>query len=234
MNEQPNITKAHCNECSGLRSHVILFDYDKKWLEEISDDPPDYIKGTDRYELLKCAGCDHVVFRHTATDSRYYDDKGNLEEIVTYSPPTQIRKNPRLFLKLVGGVLVVRKELSDLLDEIYVALHSECPRLAAMGIRSLIEHIVIEKVGDQGTFKKNLDKFKEEGFISESERILVDTTLEVGHASTHRNYRPHVNVLISCLDISEALINRLYIWPLQAKSIDKAIPKRQQVSGGNG
>ena len=195
----------------------------------MTDDPRDDITGTDLYELLKCAGCGHVVFRHTATHSQNYDDEGNLKEMVTYSPPKQIRRKPSLFSAVAGGIqLVMRDVISNLLDEIYIALHSECPRLAAMGIRSLIEHIVIDKVGDQGTFKKNLDKFREEGFISESERTLVDTTLEVGHASTHRDYKPRMDVLISCLNISEALVNRLYLWPLQAKSIDKTIPKRQQ------
>ncbi len=234
MNERPDITKAHCNTCSGLRSHFIVHGHNKDWREEITDDPRDDITGTDRYELLKCAGCDHVVFRHTATHSKSYDDDGNLKEIVTYSPPKQTRRKPSLLSTVAGGLQFVMKDvISDLFDEIYIALHSECPRLAAMGIRSLMEHVIIDKVGDQGTFKKNLEEFQKRGFISESERTIVDTTLEVGHASIHRNHKPSMDVLTSCLDISEAIVNRLYLWPLQAKAIDKTIPKRQLGSEGN-
>ena len=65
-------------------SEVQNFDYEKEWLEELGDDPPDYIKGTDQYELLKCAGCDHVVFRHKATHSQNYDNEGNLKETIKY------------------------------------------------------------------------------------------------------------------------------------------------------
>jgi hypothetical protein len=233
MNTQPDLTKAHCNTCSGVRSHFILYEYKEEWEEEITDDPRDDITGTDRYELLKCAGCGHVVFRHTATHSQNYDDDGNLKEVVSYSPPKQVRKKLSLLSTVAGGLQFVMKDvISDLLDEIYVALHSECPRLAAMGIRALIEHVIIDKVGDHGSFKQNLTEFEKQGFLSSSEKTILETTLEVGHASIHRDHKPELDVLNSCLDIVESLINRLYLWPLQAASINKTIPARNKNGKG--
>lgn len=231
MNEQPELTKAHCNRCSGTCSHFILFDHKEDWREDVSGDPRDDIVGSDLYELLKCAGCGHVVFRHTAAHSQDYDDNGNLKDTVTYSPPKQNRRKPSLFSIVAGDIQCVWKGvITDLLDEIYISLHSECPRLASMGMRALLEHIVIDKIGDEGSFRKNVDKFQNAGFISSSERTLIDTTLEVGHASIHRNHKPEMDVLISCLDILEALINRIYLWPLQADAIKKTIPNRQSSS----
>lgn len=229
MSAQSDLTKAHCNTCSGVRNHFIVFEHHQDWSEVVTDDPRDDITGTDRYELLKCAGCGHVVYRHTTTSSQNNDDDGNPKEVITYSPPAQSRKKPSLFSTVAGGLQFVMKDIiSDLLDEIYVALHSECPRLSAMGIRALIEHVVIDKVGDLGTFKKNLNEFQNKGHLSSSERDVLDAALEVGHAAIHRDHKPDLDVLNSCLDIVEGLVNRLYLWPLQAEQIKKITPKRNQ------
>lgn len=227
MSEESTIRKAHCNQCSGERDHRVLFELCEHWTEEVSGDPRDDVGGDDLYEILKCAGCGHIVFRHTVTDSRALDDRGDLIPVVTYSPPKQIRKKISLLSTVAGGLQFVMKDtISELLDEIYIALHSECERLAAMGIRALLEHIFIDQVGDHGRFQKNLDAFETKGFMSKSERVIVETALEVGHASIHRNHKPQMDVLLSCLDITESLINRIYLWPKQANSIRKTIPPR--------
>lgn len=193
----------------------------------MTDNPVDDHTGSDRYEILECAGCGHVVFRHVATHSQNYDNEGNPIEIVTYSPPKQVRKKLSLISTVAGGIqFVMKKMISELLDEIYIALHSECPRLAAMGVRALIEHVVIDKVGDNGSFQKNLIEFEKQGYLSSSERAILDIALEVGHASIHRSHKPDLDVLNTCLDIAESLVNRLYLWPQQAKSINKTIPER--------
>lgn len=229
MDTQPDLTKAHCNTCAGERSHFILYDHKEEWRQEITEDPRDDMTGTDSYELLKCAGCGHIVFRHISTHSKDWDDEGNLNEHVTYSPPKQVRKKLSLLSTVAGGLqFVIKDVISDLLEEIYVALHSECPRIAAMGIRALIEHVIIDKVGDHGRFTSNLDEFEQRGFLSSSERSIIEAALEVGHASIHRDHKPELDVLNSCLDIVEALINRLYLWPLQAQAIEKTVPARKK------
>lgn len=229
MNKRTQIVNAHCNTCSGERTHEVVFTHTVHWREPLSDDTIDDLTGTDKYELLKCAGCNHIVFRHTSTHSQDYDDTGKLIETVTYSPPKQLRKRPRLFSTVAGSFQgIIAGPIPELFEEIYIALNSKCPRLASMGIRSLIEHVIIDKVGDQGSFTKNLDAFKQKGLISDAEKIIIETALEVGHASIHRSHKPSLDVLLSCLDISEALVNRLYLWQSQAKAISKTIPRRQQ------
>ncbi|WP_371851449.1 DUF4145 domain-containing protein [Duganella sacchari] len=43
----------------------------------------------------------------------------------------------------------------------YVAISSSALRLATLGVRALLEHVMIEKVGDNGSFKKNLEAFEQ-------------------------------------------------------------------------
>jgi hypothetical protein len=46
------------------------------------------------------------------------------------------------------------EKLDDLLKEIYRATENALPRLAVMGIRALLEKIMVLKVGDHGNFCK--------------------------------------------------------------------------------
>ena len=56
--------------------------------------------------------------------------------------------------------------LGDLFLEIYQAVCGGQLRLAVMGVRALIEQVMIHKVGDNGSFVKNLDAFQKAGYIS--------------------------------------------------------------------
>jgi hypothetical protein len=71
--------------------------------------------------------------------------------------------------------------LGSLLHEIYQAVHGGQYRLAAMGIRALLEQIMMPKVGDLGSFEKQLDAFEKAGYISFIQRDTMKATLEVGH-----------------------------------------------------
>ena len=222
-----NLTIAHCNTCGGERSHTVNYEHSENWRDEITDDRRDDIHGIDKYEVLKCAGCGHVVFRQTALHSQVTDDDGNEEPMITYSPRPIFRRKPSLLSTVGGGLQFIPINfISELTDEIYTTLHSDCRRLTAMGIRALLEHVIIDKVGDKRSFKRNLKEFQDRGYLSESEKHLIESALEVGHASIHRDYKPELDILLSCLDISEALIKRLYLLPLQVEAINKVIPKR--------
>src|SRR5205814_6056464 len=61
--QQGDIVKAHCNRCSGERNHFIIHVHEEEWSEDLGDQA--WISGKDRYELLKCAGCNDVRLRHT-------------------------------------------------------------------------------------------------------------------------------------------------------------------------
>src|SRR3954469_24312723 len=93
--EQTDSTKAHCNTCSGERNHAILYHDEKKWKEQIGSDPGSYVYGEDRYELLKCAGCGRITFRHTDYFSENTDDEGRVVPTVTYYPPATFRRHPK-------------------------------------------------------------------------------------------------------------------------------------------
>ncbi len=120
-----------------------------------------------------------------------------------------------------------KEHVWDLLREVHVSLQSDCPRLGIMGVRALLEHIMISKIGDQKSFKKNMREFQNQGYISKIQEETLGHILEVGHAAIHRSYSPTQIELIAALDIVENLIETIYIYTEKAKNIDCNIPKRK-------
>jgi hypothetical protein len=227
---QGDIVKAHCNLCAGERNHLIVHLHKTGWSEEIADDARIY--GEDRYELLQCAGCESVTLRHTSFHSEIRDDDGEVAPTITYYPPPTFRRPPKW---LHGAVISDGDSISivwlpgfvtRLMREVYTALHGECLSLAAMGVRALLETIMIERVGDRGSFGKNLGAFQADGHISPIQRTVLETTLELGHASIHRGYVPSRGDITLVLDITENLVEMLYVSNKQADVLRKKIPAR--------
>jgi hypothetical protein len=215
-----NKTKAHCNKCLGERNHEILHSYRNPW------DNSDYgIYGEEHYEFLKCCGCEGVTLRHTNWFSEHLDENGNPVPTIYYYPPAIFRPYPSWFNKLYSTRDTVY--LKDLLQEIYIGLQNNTQRIATMGIRALLEFIMIQKVGDKGSFSKNLDEFQSKGHISHIQKNVLSTVLEAGHATMHRSYSPSQEDLSTCMDIAESVIQTIYILPRKADELTKKIPKRK-------
>ena len=207
-------SKAYCSECSGERNHDVLFVTKTDW----SDDECS-MSGGDDYEVLKCGGCDRVVLRHTSWST---EDQG---QTVRFYPPPMFRKQPNWSL---GFHLNSRTEfVRQLLNEIYVGIQNGSRMIATMGVRALLEHVMIDSVGDHGGFDKNLTKFKEDGYISERQLATLKEVLEAGHATMHRSYQPSDMDLRACVDIAESVLQTIYVHPGQAAALSKRVPKRK-------
>ncbi len=211
-------TKAHCNLCNGDRNHEVLHSEKTTWEHE------DYseLSGRNQYEMLKCQGCDSIKLRHT---SWFSGDKG---ETITYFPPAISRPRPHWFSSPAMRRPSVDQFVGDLLGEIYVALQNDLRRLATMGVRSLIERIMISKSGDQGSFVKNLTKFEGLGYVSRIQRERLETILEAGHATIHRDFSPETVDVITLVDITEHIIETVYLHDSKIKELRKRVPARKR------
>jgi Domain of unknown function (DUF4145) len=118
------------------------------------------------------------------------------------------------------------RPLGELLHEIYEAVQGKQHRLALMGIRAFFEQLMIAKVGDQGTFGANLNKFLEEGFIAKIQLTAIKHILESGHAAIHRGYKPVEHDLNTALDILEAITETIFFHEREAKQVAARVPPR--------
>lgn len=178
--------RIQCQTCVGKTRHV------RKYVEEISP--------FSHYELLRCAGCDSVTMRHMA----WTDD---FEEIVTLYPPRSNRKKP----DWIKEIDETEPSLKALLDEVYVAVDGNALRLTAMGIRSVFDHVMHEKVGDHGSFASNLTAFEEAKFISSTQKETLQIVIEVGSATIHRGFRPSAENIDAILGVMESVVKSIYL-----------------------
>ena len=218
MNEI-NVMRAHCNTCGGERNHERLNRIEKPWDEDIGNGY--HISGDDIYFVLECRGCESIKILHESWFSEERDEHGLPIINRSYYPPSIFRPHPRWF-----RLLDHEWHVTKLLREIYQAIQNDAPSLASMGIRAVIESMMIDKIGDKGSFKKNLLEFQANGFISKLQIGILEAALELGHASIHRGFIPETRQLEVALDIMENLVHELYVLEHQARSATNGIPKR--------
>ena len=223
-----NETDSYCNGCTGLRRHEVLYRKDFSWYEDIADrDNTVYLDET--YEVLECLGCSTVSLRHKS--SPFDPNEHESPVTVAYYPPAIYRRIPEWIpaLKASGSNPLV----CDLVQEIYIAIYDQSYRLAAMGIRALLESVMIDKIGDQGTFAKNLKKLGEEGFISKRQEQILSAVISVGNATIHRGVSPTDQEVVTSLNIVESITELIYLGEKRASSIKKNIPPRVRKVKGN-
>ena len=84
---------------------------------------------------------------------------------------------------------------------------------------------MLEHIEDQGTFAKNLSKFEAAGFISRVQCEAIRPVIEAGHASMHRGFRATEQQIEAILDVTENVIESIYIAKQRSTGLD--VPQRK-------
>ncbi len=213
--------KEHCNRCSGKKNHVVLNEH--RFYEE-EDDGFWY---ECLYQIIQCAGCDQIKFRSKSTDSESWDEECSYYSRIKLYPPAIQRELPEWHdeIALPG--------LYQVMQETYTALQNDSYILATVGIRTIIDLVITDKIGDVGGFQTKLKELVKRKIINEDEKDIINYVIELGNASAHRAYHPDSKVVTPAIDIIEAILERLYVYPnkvsqLKSKSIllKAKIPQR--------
>jgi hypothetical protein len=207
-------------------------------LQTVSIDEQDYV---DIFDTLQCRGCRRVSLRETTeikdtlaywepflAGVEVYDSNGNEKDTITqYFPPPISRRTPEWLHRGTAILYEGMMGFEDILREVYLATRNGLPHLAIMGIRAIIEKVMIDNVGDQGSFQKNLEAFKEQGYISLIQFDYLRATLEAGHAAIHRGFTPEREDLNAALDIMEGILATLYVQAEGAQKLSERVPPRR-------
>jgi hypothetical protein len=169
--------------------------------------------------MLQCGGCRAISLARQTLDV----SDGHITK--DYYPSPASRRKPE-WLANLSPFWITGEEFAGLLEEIYAAIDGGQHRLAAMGIRALLERLMITKVGDLETFGKKLDAFQHGGYISLLQRDAMANTLEMGHAAMHRAFRPSESELNIAMDIVESVFGVIYEHSEQAENLIKRVPPR--------
>jgi len=165
-------------------------------------------------------GCESIKLRHV---SLFVYQGEEPEKTINYFPPKIFRQQPNW----ISQIWIFDHFVKTLTKEIYIALQNDLPNLAAMGVRSLIEKVMIDKVGDNGTFKQNIAKFEGLGYVSKFQREHLETILDAGHATIHRSYSPTTEDVITLIDITEHIIKTIYLHKNKIEQLKTRVPSRE-------
>lgn len=143
------IIQVHCNSCGQLTDHIVLHEEKRESSQQVA--PYISVEEYDWYRLITCAGCKAVSMEHVSANSEDWEPDTGPNYSKEYFPPRTFRRVPDWVAEDS-----IPQHIGRLLGEIYIALQNRTNSLAGLGIRALLESVMIEQVGDNGAFAANL------------------------------------------------------------------------------
>ncbi|MFN4350490.1 MAG: DUF4145 domain-containing protein [Hylemonella sp.] len=209
--------KLHCNLCLGTRWHSILYSTTRSHTEPL-DEGFEYEEST-VYNVAECDGCESLTMH---TSWRTSGQSGSIEE---QWPPKISRRQPKWMFDLFLSEALDNTFKHEFIQEIYSSLKANNRRLAVLGVRALLEQVMLEHIKDQGSFEKNLAEFEASGFISRVQREAIRPVVEAGHASMHRGFKATAQQIDAILDVTENIIESIYVAKLRTANLK--VPPRK-------
>jgi hypothetical protein len=217
--------RAWCPNCQGEREVLVLMTDTKK--QSVYFEPDEEATFYDKATALKCAGCEFIFLQKESWNSEAYDEFGFPCTLTECFPKWGKKPIPDWITDLAesssDASLIFQK-----LREVLLSFESNWYWLACVGCRSVLEAAMIEKVGDQGTFKNNLEAYHREGKISGSDKDQLAVIIEVGHGATHRSFHPTREQVKTAIDIVCRVLQGVYVHAPQAQNLGQGIPPRQR------
>jgi hypothetical protein len=210
---EENIIRAHCNDCGQQTRHGVRATYAaclEDYVEEIGTEAEE----RRTLEIIQCLGCEQLSIRALAEHEIYGTATPQ------FYPPRISRRSPRWRDQLPNSI-------QAMVSEVYKALQSGSPRLATIGARTLIDLVILDKIGDAGTFRDKLLKLEEAGYVGKKSAEFIATALDAGSAAAHRGVAPDALNLSRIMDIVESLLESVYVLDDAASELRKTIPPRK-------
>jgi hypothetical protein len=220
MDQEKNELMSYCRQCGGERYHSVIAEKTRSWSE---DDPA--VEGSDTWSIVECGVCHTVTFIHSHWFSEDYDLTEDGPTPILHRdryPAAPSRKMPEwgidAFLCRTSDDLWIVK----LHEDIYAAIGMEAYALAAMGARTIVDYVVTSKAGEEGNFKEKLYRMREQSLITDTQVEVIYAAFDAGSAAAHRGYSPTRMDVYTLLDITESLLQQIYIDPLRQRRQAKA------------
>ena len=218
-----------CNTCNGFTNHQIM------------GEPVSHSSEPITWTLWQCCGCEDIfLLKQILSVYDSLDEEGEENEPealcerippkIEYRLPTWVDKiNEREESREEPGFLEqVDTSIRQLMTEIYTALNHEAFNLACTGLRTVLDCVFVDKVGNnlktRATFEQKLQAMVDHGLISSQGKDKLNVVIEVGSASAHRGLTPPPHILKEALDITEHLLQELYIHPRGVEALRNITP----------
>ena len=109
--------------------------------------------------------------------------------------------------------------LREVTGEAYTALQHDLRFISAVGFRTALDIVTVQRIGDGGGFKCRIAELKKRGYITAAEASLIDTVVESGDAAAHRGHRPSTEDFVTLEKIVFRLLHKFYVKPDEDKQL---------------
>jgi hypothetical protein len=140
-----------------------------------------------------------------------------------YFPPRISRHKPNWIDK-------IPVDIQRVMRGVYRCLDADTRVLPIMGLRTVLDLLIVEQVEDVGTFAQKLETLQTKGVISQRNRKVLEAALDAGHAAVHRAWAPKLAHVHSVLDIVANLLQSVYLLDELAAEIRGSTPQRKPKS----
>lgn len=113
-----------------------------------------------------------------------------------------------------------------LILEIDQSLGNNLEALPTIGLRTLLETVMVENIGDSGGFRTKVRRFILAGYVTPKMAEALNHVLDAGNASAHRAYCPSREDLLTCVELVKHLIHGIYIVRPRVDKVAENVPKR--------
>jgi hypothetical protein len=138
-----------------------------------------------------------------------------------YFPPVPVRIRPEWVGRLQDGY-------QSILAEIYQAIDNSLFFLASTGTRTAVDQLIVDKIGDAGSFEDKILKLVANKTIDEEEGKILVALIDAGSASAHRSYRPDPEKMNHMMEILEAIFYKSLIEPEKKKDLARKAEELSQ------
>ena len=191
-----------------------------------------YIKPSE--SILRYAKFDDVIKQLQGWQAQRIQDRGRPQDTMWHNfasinetaktplkgGPTAEREKPVWFDKL-------SPDFQILFNEVYLGLSLDMQALPSMGLRTVIDMVCSDLVGDIGSFKEKLDALEVNSFINGNEKAILAIAIDVGSAAAHRGHNPSREDLNTLLDIVEHLLRGIYVLRPASERLKASTPPRK-------
>lgn len=211
-----------CATCDHETNHLVVqsAEYTSEYRESGFS-----VYSWDEYQIVECAGCETVSFRHASRNSEdsFYDEGGDEHLIPTVNLfPHRLAGRRELdhshFLPFAVG-RIYRETLS--------ALRASMPVLAGIGMRALIEAICADKAAVGSNLERKIDDLASKGIISKEGVEILHSLRLMGNKAAHEVKHHSMDALSTGFGVVEHALLGVYILPaLSAKLPKRDLPKQ--------
>jgi len=201
----------HCNSCNRSTEHVLVSEYSRNKDQNIGEDyNPFIITETFSWFVWECNGCKVLTGESSYSFSEDYDWLGNPVEDINFYPERKKEYHP------VKQFNEIPEKLEGLYNEVVLAYNNSCGILAAIGLRSLLEGICVDKGVTADNIQKKIDKMN---FIPDSIRNNLHAFRFLGNDAAHELIIPDKKDLQMAIFVIEDILNIVYDLDYKSKLI---------------